>query len=78
MIFKIGDLVTRNSYHNDLLFKIIDIEDNIAYLKGIDVRLYADSELDDLQLVEENLLIKKESRSRRSYKITEDDPARSQ
>lgn len=59
MIFKIGDLVTRNSYHNDLLFKIIDIEDNIAYLKGIDVRLYADSELDDLQLVEENLLIKK-------------------
>ena len=49
MIFKIGDLVTRNSYHNDLLFKIIDIEDNIAYLKGIDVRLYADSELDDLQ-----------------------------
>lgn len=77
MIFKIGDLVTRNSYHNDLLFKIIDIEDNIAYLKGIDVRLYADSELDDLQLVEENLLIKKR-RSRRSYKITEDDPARSQ
>ncbi len=55
MMFKIGDLVTRNSYNNDLLFKIIDIDDNIAYLKGIDVRLYADSELDDLELFEENI-----------------------
>lgn len=50
-MFKIGDLVTRNSYQNDLLFKIIDIDEEIAYLKGVDVRLYADSEIDDLTLV---------------------------
>lgn len=45
---KIGDLVTRNSYNNDIVFTIIDIEDDIYYLKGINVRLYADSDLDDL------------------------------
>ena len=48
-MFKIGDFVTRNSYNNDILFTIIDIKDDIAYLKGIDVRLYADSSLDDLE-----------------------------
>ncbi len=45
----IGDLVTRNSYDNDLVFVIVDIEDDIYYLKGINVRLYADSKLDDLK-----------------------------
>ncbi len=50
MLFKIGDLVTRKSYQHDVLFKIVDIEDDIAYLKGVDVRLYADSDLDDLEL----------------------------
>ena len=48
-MFKIGDFVTRNSYNNDILFTIIDIKDDIAYLKGINVRLYADSRLDDLE-----------------------------
>lgn len=49
-MFKIGDYVTRNSYDNDILFVIVNIVDDIAYLKGIDVRLYADSNLDDLEL----------------------------
>lgn len=48
-MFKEGDVVTRNSYNNDILFTIVAIKDNIAYLKGIDVRLYADSTLDDLE-----------------------------
>ena len=47
---KVGDYVTRNSYDNDILFIIVAIEDDVAYLKGIDVRLYADSNLDDLEL----------------------------
>ena len=46
---KIGDLVTRNSYDNDLIFKIIDIEADVYYLKGFNVRLYADSSLEDLR-----------------------------
>ena len=42
-MFKIGDYVTRKSYGNDILFVIVDVLDDIAYLKGHDVRLYADS-----------------------------------
>ncbi len=49
-MFKVGDLVTRRSHNNDVIFKIIKIDDKIAYLKGVDVRLCADSELDDLTL----------------------------
>ena len=44
-----GDLVTRNSYNNDILFKIVAIKDDIAILKGIDLRLYADSLVSDLK-----------------------------
>ena len=53
MSFNIGDLVTRNSYNNDTIFKIIDIDSGIATLKGVNIRLEADSNLDDLKLVEE-------------------------
>jgi len=54
MFFNIGDLVTRNSYGNDIVFKIIEIRENIIYLKGINVRLLADSEISDLSKVENN------------------------
>ena len=56
MIFKIGDYVSRNSYENDVVFKIIDIKDDIAFLKGFDVRLVADSNINDLSLVDSNNL----------------------
>ena len=49
MLFNIGDLVTRNSYNNDVVFKIIDIDNDIAILKGVNIRLCADSKLDDLK-----------------------------
>lgn len=48
--FKVGDIVSRESHNNDMKFKIIDIRDNIVYLKGVDYRLYADAYLDDLCL----------------------------
>ncbi len=43
-----GDYVTRKSYNNDIIFKILNIKDGICYLKGCEVRLYADSPVDDL------------------------------
>lgn len=52
MLFKVGDIVTRNSHHNDTFFVIVSIDNNIAYLKGINLRLYADSNLDDLLKVD--------------------------
>lgn len=47
-MFKVGDIVTRISHNNDVIFKIMKIDGNVAYLKGIDVRLCADSYVDDL------------------------------
>lgn len=43
-----GDYVTRKSHQNDTVFKVINIKNDIYYLKGVDVRLYADSPLNDL------------------------------
>lgn len=55
-MFKVGDLVTRNSYNNDVVFEIININNEIVFLKGIDVRLIADSELNDLKIYNTNLI----------------------
>ena len=50
MAFQVGDLVTRISYNHDVVFKILNIRGEMAYLKGVQVRLYADAPLEDLQL----------------------------
>ena len=49
---KIGDLVTRNSYNNDLLFVITEVDDDICYLKGVNIRLIADAPMEDLKYCE--------------------------
>lgn len=51
--FRLGDIVSRNSYDNDIVFKIIKIEHNVAILKGMDYRLYADADISDLKKEEE-------------------------
>lgn len=61
-MFKQGDLVTRISHDNDVIFKIEKIVDDKAYLKGVNVRLCADSEVSDLLLV-----TKKETSSDRRF-----------
>ena len=48
MNFKIGDMVTRISHQHDILFKIVEINGNVALLKGVDLRLFADSDISDL------------------------------
>lgn len=48
MNFRIGDFVTRKSHNNDIVFEIIEINDNKVFLKGADVRLIADSDISDL------------------------------
>jgi spore coat assembly protein len=48
-----GDYVTRESHHHDTVFKVISIKDGIYYLKGVEVRLLADSEYHDLKKVDE-------------------------
>ena len=48
MKFRVGDLVTRISYKHDVVFKIVGFEGNTVFLKGVDLRLIADCEIDDL------------------------------
>ena len=48
MDIKKGDYVSRKSYNNDIIFKVLNIKDDVYYLKGHDVRLYADSFKEDL------------------------------
>lgn len=55
---RIGDIVVRKSYKKDVTFKIIDIKEkdgkeNII-LKGINIRIIADAEVEDLDMAEEN------------------------
>lgn len=52
--FDIGDLVTRQSHNNDTVFIITDIIDDICYLKGMNVRLIADSFINDLKKCDNN------------------------
>ena len=52
-MFQLGDLVTRKSYSNDVVFKIIGIKEDVYILKGIYIRLFADSPKDDLKVYDE-------------------------
>lgn len=60
----IGDTVVRKSYDKDITFKIIDIKEidgNIIYiLKGISIRIIADSPVDDLEPVDVSFVGEKE------------------
>lgn len=44
----LGDLVVRKSYGGDLTFRVDNIVQDRAVIKGTDFRLLADSPLDDL------------------------------
>ena len=49
IMFKIGDLVTRNYYNNDIVFKVVGVEGDNYLLQGVNVRLCADSYSEDLK-----------------------------
>ncbi|MBR1417168.1 MAG: sporulation peptidase YabG [Bacilli bacterium] len=52
-MIEIGNYVTRNSYSNDTIFKVINRKKDILYLKGVEYRLYADAPVTDCVLVDE-------------------------
>lgn len=49
MLFSVGDYVSRNSHNNDIVFRIKRIEGNTALLEGVEERLIADSNINDLR-----------------------------
>ena len=50
MLFNIGDYVTRKSYNNDMVFKIKEIHNDVVILEGVNIRLIADSPINDLNI----------------------------
>ena len=73
---KKGDVVSRNSYGNDIIFSVKRIiklanKKEIAILKGIDVRVEADAPIEDLKMVskEEERAREKELEKRIMHKI---------
>ena len=63
-MFKKNDFVSRISYNHDVVFKIIDIQNDIAILEGYDKRLIATSKLEDLVVVEGSKISEIEEASR--------------
>ena len=55
MDFLIGDYVTRKSYGNDIIFKILKIDNDTVYLKGVELRLLADAPISDLVKTEKKI-----------------------
>ena len=49
MFFNIGDLVSRNSHNNDLIFRVVTIKNDIAILESINGLVIADSNINDLK-----------------------------
>ncbi|MBU5308275.1 sporulation peptidase YabG [Clostridioides mangenotii] len=75
---KIGDVVARESYNKDIIFKIVsfgtdETGDKIAILKGVAFRIIADAKLDDLVPVTapdlREILIDKEVETRLSRSV---------
>ena len=54
---KSGDFVTRMSYKNDIVFRILKIKDNTAIIKGEEIRLIADSPIKDLVPYEDKIVV---------------------
>ncbi len=60
---KKGDIVGRKSYHSDIVFIISYIEEDVAILQGLYVRLVADSPLSDLELIDHSELSRMEQKA---------------
>lgn len=56
MSFRVGDIVGRTSYGSDIHFRIISIDKktNVADLKGLDMRLWADAPVEDLIMIHDD------------------------
>lgn len=74
---KKGDIVSRNSYQNDILFyveKIVKTENRgkVAILKGVTIRIEADAPVDDLELPNERRIKENFKRIDKQIEFTND------
>lgn len=70
MSYSKGELVTRYSYQHDILFRVSSVKKELVDLVGEEVRLKADSPIDDLKLVEERELQKRRQQGKESEEFS--------
>lgn len=68
-----GDIVGRKSYHKDILFVVDRIitssnHKTIVLLKGLNIRIQADSDIEDLELIDKNRIEESEKRIENRFK----------
>ncbi len=68
-VFKVGDIVARRSYNYDILFRITAINNNIAELVGITVRIVADAPEFDLKYISVEEIEKRMTNLERSRSV---------
>jgi len=62
-MINIGDMVGRKSYDYDVIFEVISIDDNdMAVLIGKSVRLIADAPLEDLEIMDDDRIVRDEEK----------------
>jgi len=69
---KKGDIVGRKSYNKDILFVVEKIMKSsrgkkIAILKGLTIRIQADSEVDDLEIIDKRVVEENENISNKRF-----------
>ncbi len=78
IVIKISDYVVRKSHNKDIVFKIIDIKNDIAVLRGEFVRLTANSPINDLVLADlSDINLYKNNTDRKLKKILDNSRKRS-
>lgn len=60
-MINIGDIVGRKSYDCDIIFEVVEINDDVAILIGKTVRLVADAQIDDLEIMNDEDLEREEN-----------------
>ncbi len=61
MKLKEGDMVTRKSHNHDTIFVIVEIIDDVCILNGLNIRLVADSPIDDLEIFDDSKDVEEEN-----------------
>ncbi len=62
-MINVGDMVGRKSYNYDIIFEVVSIDEKgIAVLVGKTIRLIADAPLEDLELMDDDRVIREEEK----------------
>ncbi|QVK17959.1 sporulation peptidase YabG [Mycoplasmatota bacterium] len=69
-MISIGDIVGRKSYNLDVIFEVVSLDDNgVAILVGKTIRLIADAPIDDLEIMDDERVVREEEKEEEIIEI---------